>query len=463
MKKKLKKFLIFFLLFLFLFGATYVFAFEVKYPSLPGVPSPTPGNLPSYIRYIFNLSLIIVAIICLGVIIYGGVLYLFSGTKPVALVSAKNWIFSGLLGLLILFSSYLILVVVNPQLTIFHLPGIEEPLVTPQPEWPEIEIAASTYVQLPVETSIKRILCQGYLCQEELSTSTKPIRCKREDEPQADLERCFCKQVAVNEKYISCDINTDSTTTTPRCLLDAVLIVSDCFATTSEQINETLTELAEELQTLVGECECDSCPDCICPDNDPDCECVGECESCGCSCESEEECSCKKCLEVNPGEDPCPNRGEINAKRQEIQDFLDSTEYQNYKELEHELEKLRCGLLGELVRSKKIDNLIKSCGTQTSVIQAISHDEFIINLKEAEKAGAQPIEIKKLSEWETAELVDPPARVVDAPTTFYCPKTEEWEDLHQDVRSSLLWDYLPQFIIPSTCLELSPQLCVPVF
>ncbi len=460
--KKNRKIVLLLLLIVFLFQANLALAFEIKYPSLPGVPSPTPGNIPSYVRYIFNLSLIVVTIICIGVMIFGGVLHLVSGAKPVALVSAKNWIFSGLLGLLILLSSYLLLVVINPQLTIFHLPGLEEPLVTPQPEWPELEIVASPYVQLPVETSIKRILCQEHLCKEELSTSTKLIRCKREPEPQAELERCFCKKVEFNEKYLTCNVQATTTEATSTCILDAILIISECFTATSKEINEILAELAEELQTLVEECECDSCPDCICPENDdPDCECIGECENCGCPCEGE--CPCKKCLEVNPGEDPCPNRGEINTKRQEIQDFLDSVEYQNYKELELELEKLRCELLNELVKSKKLDNLIKSCGTQSSAVQAINHDEFLVNLTEAEKAGAQPVETKKLLEWETAELFDPPARVVDAPTTFYCPKTEEWGGLHQDVRSYLIWHYLPQFIILPTCLELSPRLCIPVF
>ena len=479
MEKELKKFLIFFLLAILLFQAGSVFAFEIKYPPLPGAPPPTPGNLPSYVQYIFSLSLMVISIICLGVIVYGGVLYLVAGGKPAVLVSARTWIFSGLVGFLILLSSYLILVTINPQLSILHIEVEPTPPIEcgnglceagetyqncPQdcPETPTPGIATSTYIQLPTETSIKRILCQEYLCKEELPTSTKAIRCKREPEPQQELERCFCKKVEIDEKYISCEIHREDTEATSTSLLDAILIVSECFREQSEIFNAALKTLAEDLQTLAEQCECNSCPDCICPDTEcSNCQCVDDCESCCCPCEGE--CPCEKCLEVNPGADPCPSRGAINAKRQEIQDFLDSIEYHDYQELEIEIERLRCELLDELVKLKKLDLLMRSCGAQIDVLQAKSHYEILAEIEEAGKIKYYEIEIKKLAEWEMAEIFDPPARVVDAPVTFYCQETEDWQEIEETASLYLINKYLPQFEIDKTCLELSAQSCIPDF
>ena len=100
-----KKFLIIFFLGAFLFQVNYVFALEVKYPPLPGILTPEeieqkvktgeidPGDrLGLYLNYYFNLSFFVVIIICIGVLIYGGVLYLLSPAKPAILISAKKWV-----------------------------------------------------------------------------------------------------------------------------------------------------------------------------------------------------------------------------------------------------------------------------------------------------------------------------------------------------------------------------------
>jgi hypothetical protein len=180
----LKKFLTIFFFGLFLFQANFVFsipksqsdfgnpikfALEIKYPPVPGAFTPQeiekkleageiPQNqvLPLYFKYFFNLSFIVIVLVCIGVLIYGGVLYLVSGGKPVILVSAKKWIGSALLGLLILFSSYLILVTINPQLTIFQLPRLEKigkPFVKKRP----FKERVITFREIPVGALIEKI------------------------------------------------------------------------------------------------------------------------------------------------------------------------------------------------------------------------------------------------------------------------------------------------------------------
>jgi hypothetical protein len=85
---------------------------------IPGLTSTCLPALPDYIVAIYNFALMIIGIICFGALLYGGLRYLTSVGKPAAISDAKDQIFSALLGLIILFSSYLILKTINPELVI---------------------------------------------------------------------------------------------------------------------------------------------------------------------------------------------------------------------------------------------------------------------------------------------------------------------------------------------------------
>jgi hypothetical protein len=123
MRKKIVPILI--VLLLLMFGSVnFSFAqgeLEVKYPEVGGETITYTTSLPGLVKYIFNLAVIISVIVAIGVLIFGGVLYLGSTGRPEILKSAKNWLVSGLLGLIILFGAYLILHTVNPQLTVLRI------------------------------------------------------------------------------------------------------------------------------------------------------------------------------------------------------------------------------------------------------------------------------------------------------------------------------------------------------
>jgi len=121
--------LLFFLCFLFT-SATFVEAgerrLEIKYPEIPNVPIPTiEGGVPNYVKYIFNFAIWASGFIALVVLIYAGLKYLTSAGSPEGIKDAKDQISAALLGLLILFGSYLILITINPQLVIFNFGEIE--------------------------------------------------------------------------------------------------------------------------------------------------------------------------------------------------------------------------------------------------------------------------------------------------------------------------------------------------
>jgi len=97
--------------------------FEIKYPEFGGVliEKGTEDILPNYVKYIFNFAIGISGLIAFGSLIYGASHYLTSVDSPSAMSEAKDRIFSALLGIVILFSSFLILTTINPELKILQV------------------------------------------------------------------------------------------------------------------------------------------------------------------------------------------------------------------------------------------------------------------------------------------------------------------------------------------------------
>jgi hypothetical protein len=225
---KSKKICIIFLLTIFLFQASSVFALEIKYPPVPGAQTPQEiqeklkageisqeDTLPLYFKYFFNLSLIIITIICVGVLIYGGTLYLTSIGKPVVLVSARKWINSALLGLLILFSSYLVLYAINPQLTILRLPGKKGGEISGPEKLPEY-LTLAEYTEIPLGQLIEQKILSpeaeknfaSYLAAVE-AVRTKSSKLKQKlQELQKLTAACTCGK---SRCYQSVEIGIDRT------------------------------------------------------------------------------------------------------------------------------------------------------------------------------------------------------------------------------------------------------------
>jgi len=65
-------------------------------------------------------------LILLGVLIFGGIIYLTSTGNPIKMKEAREKIGSAILGVIILLSGYLILTTINPELTILKLPSLKE-------------------------------------------------------------------------------------------------------------------------------------------------------------------------------------------------------------------------------------------------------------------------------------------------------------------------------------------------
>src|SRR3989344_3888288 len=84
----------------------------------------------------YSWALGIGGMVALGIIIFGGVLYSASGGNPSRMDEAKKWIQHALFGLALLFSSYLLLNFINPDLTRLEEIFLEQ---NPQVEGPTLE------------------------------------------------------------------------------------------------------------------------------------------------------------------------------------------------------------------------------------------------------------------------------------------------------------------------------------
>ena len=97
------------------------FALEINYPSFGDLTITQNSSLPEYAKYFFNLGMALAGILALLVITVGGIYYLVSFAGGKFTDNGKEWIKSGVIGLVILLSSYLIVNTINPDLVYFRL------------------------------------------------------------------------------------------------------------------------------------------------------------------------------------------------------------------------------------------------------------------------------------------------------------------------------------------------------
>ncbi|MDD5606611.1 MAG: hypothetical protein PHN37_01990 [Candidatus Pacebacteria bacterium] len=163
MKKRNK--IIFALSILFVFALFFIFnlsfaadwgGWEVTYPWNPPEP-----NLPQYIKYVYQISFWVGAFLAVIMIIIGGIEWSGAAANPQLKAAAKNKITRSIIGLLALFSIYIILNTVNPDLVRLKDIVIKEP-TTSQSEENKIkqELMAGNFVYtangIAIANSIKK-------------------------------------------------------------------------------------------------------------------------------------------------------------------------------------------------------------------------------------------------------------------------------------------------------------------
>ncbi|MBU1137326.1 pilin [Patescibacteria group bacterium] len=81
-------------------------------------------GLADYVRSIYLFALGAIGVVALGALVFGGLTYMLSDTLTNK-EEAKKWIWGAIGGLILGFSSYLILNTINPDLVRINPPGLE--------------------------------------------------------------------------------------------------------------------------------------------------------------------------------------------------------------------------------------------------------------------------------------------------------------------------------------------------
>lgn len=309
---------------------------EIEYPEVMG-ETPTPGlSFPEYIRYIFLLSLTVGGFIAFGVIIFGGFRFLTSANRPAVVADAKDQISAGILGLFVLFCSWLILYTLNPQLLILKLPGLGAPRIGEIPVWvAEKESLAAE------EIPFGALINSQYDDSNFYSDYQGVLHPKRQERVKTVARKA--KEATEKLTLLMGDLEKES-----KILTDYGL---------------NLKDHAEQLKNYANNCQCSNCSKC--------CDTSG-CGNCACNCR----CS----------GDPCRNRAQMENLRNNIIP-RDISNIQNQKPIVEEKKKivdLFTGAFEAFVKkNKKVEDFINENATGTN---ALSPDlqKIIYEMKDLE-------------------------------------------------------------------------------
>jgi len=157
-------FFLYFVMFTFLFSPFFAFALEVDYPTVLSVTINENSTFPEYARYFFNLGVAIAGALASLAIIIGAIHYLVSFSIGKITTEGKEWIKSGIFGLLILVCSYAIIYTINPDLTIFRLGTLPEPSWPPYTNGGVPPAETFTYEEIPIGTATENVLARAINC-----------------------------------------------------------------------------------------------------------------------------------------------------------------------------------------------------------------------------------------------------------------------------------------------------------
>ncbi len=279
------------------FGAK-IFAqdLNVSYPSIPGVgkPESTATPIVLYLKYIYNLAITLAGIILFVSLIRGGLLYFSSGGNPTKMKEAKERIQNSLLGVLLIFSSYLILNTINPELVIFPTFNIQ-PSSPQNVTAPDLSVDTVTikFKEIPIGT----LLTSEFSVSSFIATSSPPEVCaptsssSSSDIHPPTLTACVYStfEGALHGERLK-RIHEVASTTLP---------VVDELATLSQKLVDIMEEFEEKVTQLYQDAEACDCIHCQC--NDCGIPLPGQCNP------------CPPCTG-----DPCPKRNEMNDLRENI-------------------------------------------------------------------------------------------------------------------------------------------------
>jgi len=100
---------------------------ELNYPKFGGIEINRTTNINELVAWLYYAIIGIAGLAAFLMIVSGGFQYLTSTGNPTVISEGKERIISAILGLILIFASYMILQVINPDLLILRLPSLPSP------------------------------------------------------------------------------------------------------------------------------------------------------------------------------------------------------------------------------------------------------------------------------------------------------------------------------------------------
>jgi hypothetical protein len=250
------------------------FALEIDYPSFGDLTITQNSSLPEYAKYFFNLGMALAGMLALIVITIGGAFYLISFASGKFTDNGKEWIKSGVIGLVILLSSYLIVNTINPDLVYFRLENLIPILsnVFPPGDRSQKQPPGSEYKEIPLGVITENLISRTRDCY-DFDSKGNPIE---------------------GEK-----VRSDNNTISLPTYLDHDRV--DCFLKLTDAAQrkaKVIKDLSDKIMELMAQCSCQgkcdlTCDSCtysgVCPAPNPNQEglCGGSCVGAGCQGEND--------------------------------------------------------------------------------------------------------------------------------------------------------------------------------
>ena len=97
---------------------------NLDYPTFAGIDLNTNQNLNTVVAWLYYFIVGIAGLAAFVMIVWGGIQWLTSGAIPSQASEARDKLRAAILGLLLILASFLIIQVINPQLTLLNQPGL---------------------------------------------------------------------------------------------------------------------------------------------------------------------------------------------------------------------------------------------------------------------------------------------------------------------------------------------------
>jgi len=156
---------------------------EVTYPDIPGAESPQDflGSVeenqafPLFLKYFYHFIVYSSGLVCLGVMIYGGVGYMLSFGSAIKMKQGLDRVTVGFIGVIIILSSFTMAKTIDPNLVTFDLEKVDVPEI-PEIKVPDLIGSEFVFYKIPLGGLIDQVVEKAETADEKADSLSKEAK-----------------------------------------------------------------------------------------------------------------------------------------------------------------------------------------------------------------------------------------------------------------------------------------------